>query len=173
MTSFLEALRWDWVSAGCQLALCAVILGSWLHRRVKRRPAARVESSDPAPSFAREVLLQTIRQQTELALQSILAAVAAERDKLLQALAGAGSLRSTVAVEPDAGADAPMAFRWGDAESDATGRRRYAGMNGLAEQGLSPRQIADRLKLPAGEIELALKLQGAIPETTRIEAIRQ
>jgi fructosamine-3-kinase len=47
------------------------------------------------------------------------------------------------------------------------------GLEALAQQGLTARQIADRTSLPAGEIELALKLRDGTHPIPSIEAIRQ
>lgn len=173
MMSFLEALRWDMVGAAFQLALCAVILGGWLRQHVKRRSQLRVEPGDAPPAFSMEVLLQSIRLQTEHALQNIRTTVEAERDKLQHALADAGALRPPAEPELAAAAAAPLAFRWGDAEPAERTGSRYAGLDGLAEQGLSARQIADRLSLPAGEIELALKMRAVVPEDDRLPEMRQ
>jgi len=173
MESFLEAIRWDLVGGGFQIALCAVILGGWVRRRIRKRAETRAEPSAPNPDFSQEVFLQTIRQQTELSLQRILAAVEVERDQLQRALASTGVLNPPAAVEIAGSEDPHSAFRWGDSDADGTGRRRYAGLKALAEQGLSSRQIADRLNLPAGEIQLALKLQGATHEIDRVDEIRQ
>jgi hypothetical protein len=120
-----------------------------------------------------EVLLQSIRLQTEHALQNIRMTVEAERDKLQHALADAGALRPPAEPEVAAAAAAPPAFRWGDAEPAERTGSRYAGLDGLAEQGLSARQIADRLNLPAGEIELALKMRAVVPEDDRLPEMRQ
>jgi hypothetical protein len=58
-------------------------------------------------------------------------------------------------------AAAHIPFRLGESDPELTDRSRYAGLKGLCGRGLSPRQIADKMKLPVGEIELALKLQRA------------
>jgi hypothetical protein len=173
MMSYLEALRWDMVSAVFQLALCAAILGAWLRQRIRRRSATRGASSASPPAFSMEVMLQSIRLQTEHALLNILSTVEAERDKLQHALAGAGALHPAAEPETAGPAAVPVAFRWGDAEAEEQRGNRYAGLNGLAEQGLSPRQIADRLNVPAGEIELALKMRAAAPENDLVREIRQ
>jgi hypothetical protein len=164
MTSILEAVRWDMVAAGFQLALCAAVVLGWIRRRRAVKGAAAAIPEAPPGTFAQEVLLQTIRQQTEHSLQCILAAVENERGRLRQALAGAGALPVEAGADAVLPAVASDGFRWGAAELDGRGVRRYAAASGLAAQGLNPRQIADRLNLPAGEIELALKLHGALGE---------
>jgi hypothetical protein len=167
MTGLLETVRWDMVAAGFQLVLCTVILGGWILRRAGKRSAAGAAPAVAPPAFALEVMLQTIRQQTEHSLQCILAAVEAERDRLQQALACAGSLPPAAEADAVGPAVALGGFRWGGAESDQSSTNRYTGLKGLAEQGLSPRQIADRLNLPAGEIELALKMRADVTEGER------
>ncbi|MCU0590140.1 MAG: hypothetical protein MUC57_01530, partial [Desulfobacterales bacterium] len=85
--------------------------------------------------------------------------------------AGASSVSSE--TEIGTGAEAPVVFRWGDRDHEDTGRNRYDGLEGFIEQGLSSRQIADRMNLPVGEIELAMKLRGPDTGTDRTEAVRQ
>lgn len=171
MTNYLEAVPWDLLASGFQLALCAGILFGWVRRRIRRRSAAPGEPAAAPPIFAREMLLQTIRQQTEQAWQNIRAAVEAERDRLQHTLAGAAS--PTPEAEPGGSADAFAAFRWGDPEPDGPGPSRYDEVDALAAQGLNTRQIADRMKRPAGEIELALKMRQGRHENHPAEATRQ
>lgn len=163
MTSLLEIVRWDMVAAGFQLALCAAVLAGWIRRRRSSRNAVGAAPEGPPKSFALEVMLQTMRQQAEQSLQCILAAVETERDRLDQVLAGAGCLRTATAAESIEPMGGTGGFRWGAAEIDDSRGQRYAALSGLAEQGLNPRQIADRLNLPAGEIELALKMRAPLP----------
>jgi len=173
MTSYLEAVRWDLLGSGFQIALCAGILFGWVRRRVRQRYAAQSEPAAVRPIFAQEVFLQTIRQQTELSWQNILAVVETERDRLQRALAGAGVASHTVEAESSISGDALAAFRWGDPEPDGSEPRWHAALDALAEQGLSSRQIADRVNRPAGEIELALKMRRESHEIHPVDAIRQ
>jgi hypothetical protein len=173
MTSYIEAVRWDLLGNGFQIALCAGILFVWVRRRIRRRCAAQSEPAAVRPIFAQEVFLQTIRQQTELSWQNILAVVETERDRLQRALAGAGVASHTVEAESSSSGDALAAFRWGDPEPDGSDPRGYAALDALAEQGLSSRQIADRMNRPAGEIELALKMRRKSHENHAVGAVRQ
>jgi hypothetical protein len=173
MTNFLEAVRWDLLGGGFQIALCAAILFAWVRRRIKRRAEAQAEPGAVSPMFTQEVFLQTIRQQAEHAFQNILAAVEVERDRLQHAWDGVGGTSASTRADTGASADALVAFRWGDPDPDGTGRSRYVGLEAFLEQGLSSRQIADRMNLPAGEIELALKLRDASQEKSSSEVIRQ
>ena len=160
--SLLEAVRWDLLSHGIQILAWAVILVYFVRKRLKLRPSgAHAETTAPAPVFYQEVLLQTLRQQTEQALQSILTAVETERDKLQRLLVSADVPQLPVAAPIAETVAAHIPFRLGESDPELTDQSRYAGLKGLSGRGLSPRQIADQMKLPVGEIELALKLQRA------------
>lgn len=173
MTSYLEAVRWDLLGSGFQIALCAGILFGWVRRRARRRSAPQSEPAAVRPIFAQEVFLETIRQQTEQAWQNILAVVETERDRLQRALAGAGAAFHPAETEANGSADALVAFRWGDPDPDGSEPRGYAALDALAEQGLSSRQIADRMNRPAGEIELALKMRRGSQDSHAVGAVRQ
>lgn len=173
MSNFLETVRWDWVGNAFQIALCAGILAGWLRRRIKGRSAPPEESAAAGPVFAQEIALQAFRQQAEQALQRILTVVEAERDRLQLAWAGGRAPSRAAEAESGGPADAAAAFRWGDPEADGAGHDRYGALDELAQQGLSSRQIADRLNLPAGEIELALKLRKGGHDDHPVEGTRQ
>ena len=164
MMTFLDAVRWDRVSDGIQLLLCGVILACLIHNKLKHKrllPDAALRGKPPV--FSQEVLLQTLRQQTEQALASIRAAVEVEQTKLQQLL-GAGAVpcpaeeraETEMAVE-----HVPFRLGNGDPAGAESLRSRFAGLHELAARGLTARQIAAQTQLPAGEVELALKLQRA------------
>jgi hypothetical protein len=160
--SLLEAVSWDLLSHGIQILVWAVILLYFVRKRLKLRPSgARAATTAPAPVFSQEVLLQTIRQQTEQALQTLLTAVEAERDKLQRLLVSTDVPHLLVAAPIAETAADHIPFRLGESDPELRDQSRYARLKGLADRGLSPRQIADQMKLPVGEIELALKLQRA------------
>lgn len=176
MLTFFDALRWDMVADGIQVLLCGVILACLVHNQLRyKRLLPEVSHRGKPLVFSQEVLLQTLRQQTEHALASIRAAVDAEEAKLQQVLAAAGM---PPAAAENAAAETPaehIPFRLGDGEPGGLGTlpNRYAGLGELAAQGLTARQIAAQTRLPAGEIELALKLQRATVETGAEAATRQ
>jgi hypothetical protein len=174
MLTFLDALRWDLLADGIQVALCGVILVCLVHNKLKyKRLLPEAPRRGAPPVFSQEVLLQSIRQQAEQALASIRAAVDAEEAKLQQVLGAAGAPRP---VEPAGEIPAEhVPFRLGDGEPGGleTLPGRCAGWGELAAQGLSPRQIAMQTGRPAGEIELALKLQRAAVEAGAAAAARQ
>ena len=163
MMFFFDAVRWDRVSDVIQLLLCGVILACLVHNKLKHKrllPDAALQGKPPV--FSQEVLLQTLRQQTEQALAAIRAAVEVEQTKLQELLGAAGGPCPSEERAEAGRAVENIPFRLGNADPTgpvAFGRSRYAGLPELAARGLSARQIAAQTKLPAGEIELALKLQ--------------
>jgi hypothetical protein len=173
MIGLLDAVRWDLVGAGFQLALCALILGRWARCRLSKHVQPTGEVGAPPPPFAQEVWRQAICQQTEHSLQRILSTIERERLKLQEVLAGVGPLRPTAEAGTAGPGDSQAGFRWAGTEPDEMDFNRYAGVNELAQQGLGSRQIADQLNLPAGEIELALKLHGSTPDRVGREEMRQ
>ena len=176
MLTFFDALRWDMLADGIQVALCGVMLVCLVHNKLRyKKLLPEASTRGKPPVFSQEVLLQTLRQQTEQALASIRAAVDAEETKLQQVLGAAGV---APAAAENAAAETPaehIPFRLGDGEPVGLGTLpgRYAGLGELAAQGFSARQIAAQTRLPAGEIELALKLQHAAVATGAAAATRQ
>jgi hypothetical protein len=159
----LEALQWDMLYDAIQVVLCGVILCGMIWQR--RNYIRRLTEGNPGhrlPSFSAEVLLQTVRQQTEQALETILGAVTAERAKL-QPLLDTADLPSLPTERRINAADVP--FRLGQEASSDGGSEEYGpydGIRNLAEHGFSARQIAEQIKRPVGEVELALQLQRAV-----------
>jgi len=160
-----ETLRWDHVSNAVQIALCCLILVVLIHNKLKtKRFLAEGEGSDRAIPFTQEIQLQSIRQQTELALEAILKTVQAEQVRLQQAFERTDTRLPGAGTAADAASAEHLPFRLGEdipLVSGGSGAGRYEGVHGLADEGLSAKQIADQLRLPSGEVELALKLQRA------------
>jgi hypothetical protein len=164
MITFLDIVRWDRVSDGIQVLLCGVIRACLIHNKLKHKrllPDAARQGKPPV--FSQEMLLQALRQQTEQALASIRAVVEAEQTKL-QEMLGAGAVPCPAAERAEAELaieSAPFRLGNGDPAETASLRGRFAGLQELAARGLTARQIAAQTQLPAGEVELALKLQRA------------
>jgi hypothetical protein len=158
MLAFLDVVRWDRVSDGFQLLLCGVILACLVHNKLKHK---RLLPDAGRPDFSQEVLLQTLRQQTEQALASIRAVVEVEHAKLQQLMGvpdGPSPAEARVQTE-SAAENVPFRLGNGDPGGPGSLRSRFAGLPELAARGLTVRQMAAQTQLPAGEIELALKLQ--------------
>ena len=160
-----EALRWDVLCNAAQIALCSVILVILIRNKVKtKRFLAEGEGREPAIPFTHEIRLQSIRQQTELALEAILKAVQAEQLRLQLAFDRTDTRLPGAGRAADAASAEHLPFRLGEdipLVSGGSGAGRYEGLHGLADEGLSAKQIAEQLRLPSGEVELTLKLQRA------------
>ncbi len=158
-----DVLNWEVVCSTVQIGLCSVILLFLICNKLKtKRFPAEGERRDHAIPFTQQIRLQSMRQQTELALEAILKTVQAEQLRLQLAFDGVDTCLPGAGEAADALSADHLPFRLGQgipsvsAESSAG---RYAGVHGLAAEGLSAKQIAEQLRLPGGEVELALKLQ--------------
>ena len=158
-----DVLNWEVVCNTVQIGLCSVILLFLIRNKLKtKRFPAEGERRDHAIPFTQQIRLQSMRQQTELALEAILKTVQAEQLRLQLAFDGVDTCLPGAGEAADAPSADHLPFRLGQdipsvsAESSAG---RYAGVHGLAAEGLSAKQIAEQLRLPGGEVELALKLQ--------------
>jgi len=160
-----EALRWDVLCNAVQIALCCAILVVLIRNKLKtKRFLVEGEGRERAIPFTQEILLQSIRQQTELALEAILKTVQSEQVRLQQAFDGADTRLPGAGTAADAASAEHLPFRLGEDVSPVlggAGAGRYESVHGLADEGLSAKQIAEQLRLPSGEIELALKLRRA------------
>lgn len=139
-----------------QVLMCAIVLVGVFSGRLRRAGAGRLT----VPDFAEGVRLESWRQETDRALAAVESAVRSERLRLA-GLGGTGASAPVVAgaPEPEPADQAP--FRLGDADlaSAPVGPERYDGLARLAACGGTARDIAARTRLPAGEVELALKLR--------------
>ena len=160
-----EALRWDVVCNAVQIALCSVILVVLIRNKLKtKRFLSEGEGRARGIPFTQEIRLQSIRHQTELALEAILKTVEAEQLRLPQAFDRTDTRLPGAGTAADAASAEHLPFRLGEdipPVSGASGAGRYEGVHGLAGEGLSLQQIAEQLRLPSGEVELALKLRRA------------
>lgn len=159
----METWPWDLIRDGLVVVFCMGLLtrGAMRRLRARRLPAAASAPAAPAP-FAHELGVQALRQQAERALAGIAAAVEAERLRLHEQLRAAllPAVDGRLACLRSAPDEPP--FRLGDGPMPPAAGR-YEGVRILAREGLGCRQIAERLNLPRGEVELALKLQALSP----------
>jgi hypothetical protein len=162
MAILFDALRWDLVADGVQILMCGVILACLVHVKLKhKRLSAAFSHGRTSSVFSQEVFIQALRQQAEQALAAIRAAIENEQAKLEQFMEAVETpWRAAAADETARGADhGPLAVNDSRPIRLAGVGSRYDGIRDLAETGLSVRQIATQTRLPAGEIELALRLQ--------------
>jgi hypothetical protein len=148
---FFESVTLEGVRDGVQVLLCLVILACLARNRTTsaRRPQPRPEAH---AAFVDEVGLHGLRQQAEQSLAAIRQAVEAECRRLERWRAAGDSGFTPAAAEAEPVDLGP--FRLGES---TTGR--YDALPRMATDGLTTRELASRCLMPAGEVELALKLR--------------
>jgi hypothetical protein len=157
----MEAWRWDLIRDAWQVVLCIGILVCLVRGRGAPLRAPRKSGAPPdVAEFNQEIRLQALRQESERTLAVILETVESERRRLQQAFEADGRSGLAAAAVPARPATDEPAFCLGERPEPAAWGR-YDGVHGLAREGLSCRQIAEKLNLPRGEVELALKLRPA------------
>jgi len=154
--------NWEVAVDGIQIFLCLLIL-FFLMRNQRRRLKPDLTNSKQVAGqdFNVQVFSQTISQQMELAFSNIQNAVADERhnlEKVLQLqhvkhLSHRPSEILPPSHPPHSGGAAENVNESADQSKLQTRIRKLAG------RGLSPKQIANELKAPLGEVELILSLQ--------------
>lgn len=153
---------WGAVSDGIQIILGLLILLALLRNRRKLKQSL-LENGRPesGQDFNSQVFSQTIKQQIDQAFANITQAIAAEQANLDRVLSNRRPRRGTAAV-PGFSDPAPMLepaeISWISAENASRNDPHEQTLK-LAVEGLSARQISDKLKIPIGEVELILSLQ--------------
>ena len=152
---------WDVAIDGIQVVLCFLILAFVVRNRKNKEPNTTARSRHKSGSgFNQEVVIQSLKQRMDQSLANIAKAIALEQgnlDKWLSSLdrgslpAGypphLSRLRRTVDGETST------------ITSDVSSIDQvHEQIQSLADQGLTARQISEKLKAPLGEVELVLSL---------------
>ena len=165
----IEMLKhWEVAVDGIQIFLCLLILFFLIrNHRPKMKPDLMNHGSESGQNFNLQVFSQTINQQIELAFANILEVAANERRNLDQVLQfhqfsetdgnSAGIVQHPVRSNSD-----DTLQRVNDTPGQG---ERQAQIQRLANRGMSPKQISEKLKTPMGEVELILSLQNRRPST--------
>jgi hypothetical protein len=159
---------WEIALGGTQICLCGLILLFLIRNRNKYKQMSRKAATDGnARDFNAEFIVETLRQQTEMAFNHILDTINKERHTLETYF----ELRETQ--------NAPCLFKSTD-RNDAVSARGAVGLEathaiyneieGLADEGISPSDISERLNVPQGEVELVLKLKRLSAESGKNKA---
>ncbi|RPJ77196.1 MAG: hypothetical protein EHM15_00715 [Desulfobacteraceae bacterium] len=157
----METWPWGLIRDGLIVLFCIGLLVRGAARRLRARHAPTLPAGSAVPvPFAHELGVQALRQQAETALAGIAAAVETERLRLQEHFQALAPPAAEARLDPARDALEEFPFRLGDSPGPAAWGR-YEGVRILAREGLGCRQIAERLNLPRGEVELALKLQPA------------
>ena len=160
---YMELMKnWEFVVDGFQIFLCLTII-FFLIRNHRRRLKSDQEDSGQVfgQDFNMQVFSQTINQQVELAFNNIQNTLDHERrniEKLMQLQQDKSHEQPSPEIMP---ALAPTHSRGATQSPDKSVDRstRQTRIRKMTARGMSPKQIADELKTPLGEIELILNMQ--------------
>jgi hypothetical protein len=156
---------WEIAFAGTQICLCGFILlflvrNRSLYKQMLRKPPIDKNTRN----FNTEYIVEAVRQQTDLAFNHILDTINNER----RVLGAAFELRETPSASgpfksPSAGLNNAVAAQ-GAAELVAADAIHNE-IESLADQGMSLTDIAEKLNVPQGEVDLVLKLKRLTAES--------
>ncbi len=159
---WMEGGRWDLWIGGCQLLLGVLILAR-LHRAASGRNGfSRMTAVEGSLGFEGEILLQSLRQQTERSLWRIRAVVEAEQARLEEMVRAVEQRRPASRESAAEAAWGLHPFRLGEEKAErSSGESRYAQLVEEAAAGCSLEEAAQRSGMPLEEAELALKVRRA------------
>ena len=153
--------NWEFVVDGFQIFLCLMIIFLLIRNHRRRLKSAL---SDPKQVFGQEfniqVFSQSVSQQVELAFASIQNTVDHERrkiEKVLQSQQHQSHEQPPHEISPSrARIHSKDVLENHDKPVDHTTNQTR--IRKMTTRGMSPKQIADELKTPLGEIELILNM---------------
>jgi hypothetical protein len=154
--------NWEVAVDGIQIFLCLLIIFFLIrNHRHRLKPDSTNPQQVSGQDFNLQVFSQTIRQQIEMAfahIQNVVANECHNLEKVLQLqqvkhLSPRPSDISVASPSTDSGGAFEKLNESADQSKLQTRIRKMTG------RGMSPKQIADELKTPLGEIELILSLQ--------------
>lgn len=161
---------WEIALGGTQIFLCAFILLFLVRKRSRNKHLIHKAPTDKnARNFNTEFIVEAVRQQTELAFNHILETINKERYTLEtyfefeEAPSVPGFFKSITTGRNDA------VSAQGPADLDAADAL-YKEIENLAEQGMRPIDISEKLNVPPGEVDLVLRLKHLSAESAKKDA---
>ena len=160
---------WEIAIDATQIGLCGLILFFLIRNSIKfKRLNLNAPSGEESKKFNTDFAVEAVRQQTELAFNHILETIDKERQTLdayfeLRETRFAPGLLASVSsdrVERISGSEA--------LEPDAADTI-YSEIESLSDQGLSLADIAEKLNVPRGEVDLVLKLKRLSIESAKLK----
>ena len=150
---------WDIALDAAQICLGVFILLLLIINRIKfKQLILNASSKAHSQDFNSEFVVEAVRQQTELAFNHIMETI----DKERQTLDAYFNLRDKQ-IAPGLLASLPASPHNQVARAEATepeaAKAIYSEIETLAAQGLNLADIAERLGVPQGEVDLVLKLK--------------
>jgi hypothetical protein len=159
---FYRTISWETSLDIAGIFLCCLIIIYLLYNKIKyRRLLIDASLIEPGTVFKADVTQQMVKQQAERILYLISGPLANEL-MVLKEMAPAGSIMSdgTRIRAPESWASQGSDTQSGLLDPPPVGFEHdpYVEVTRLSQDGLNPHQIAEKVKLPLGEIELLLKL---------------
>jgi len=160
---------WQIVIAAAQIGLCAIILLFLIRNHMKfKQLNLNALSGEQSKKVNTEFVVEAVRQQTELAFNHILETIDKERQtlhayfELRKTQLAPGLLKPVLSgpVEPNCNTAA--------LDPDAADTI-YSEIEGLSDQGLSLADIAEKLNVPRGEVDLVVKLRRLRIESAKVK----
>ena len=160
---YMELMKnWEFVVDGFQIFLCLMIIFLLIRNHRRRMQSGLIDPRQVyGQDFKMQVFSQTINQQVELAFNNIQNMVDHERrniDKLMQLQQVKSHEQPSPEIMPSL---APTHSRGATESLDPSADRStlQTRIRKMTTRDMSPKQIADELKTPLGEIELILSMQ--------------
>ena len=133
---------WEIAIDATQIGLCGLILLFLIRNRMKlQRLNLNAPSGEESKKVNTEFVVEAVRQQTELAFNHILETIDKERLTLYSYFELRESKLATI----------------------------YSEIKSLSDQGLSLADIAEKLNVPRGEVDLVLKLRRLRIESAKVK----
>lgn len=161
---------WEIALGGAQIFLCGFILLFLVRSRSKNKQMTpRAPADDNGRNFNAGYIIEEVRQQTEMAFNYILDTINKERHTLetyfeiRKTPSDLGPIKS-VSTGRNVAVSAP-----GAAELE-TADAIYDEIQSLADQGMSLTDIAERLNVSHGEVDLVIKLKRLRAESVKNKA---
>jgi hypothetical protein len=153
---------WGAVSDGIQIILGLLILLVLIRNRRKFKQSLLEKAlPESGQNFNVQVFSQTIKQQLDQAFANITRTIAVEQTNLDRVLSASRSHRGTPPMADlydPVSMPEPVEISWISGQS-ANRNDPHEQTLKLAGEGLTARQISDKLKIPIGDVELILSLK--------------
>ena len=150
---------WEIVFDATQIFLCGIIILFLILNRIRfKQLILRAPAEKPSPNVNTEFVVEAVRQQTELAFNHIVETIDKERQTLEDYYHHRNKRIAAGLLTPAAMPSLDHISNPEAAETDAA-NVIYSEIESLADQGLSLADIAKRLNVPQGEVDLVLKLK--------------
>ena len=150
---------WEIVFDVTQISLCGFIILFLILNRIKfKRLIMRPSSREKPTNRDTEFVIEAVRQQTELAFNHIAETIAKERETLDAVYHQDSNRIASGLLVPVAAASENQNSKTATLQPDPV-VTAYNEIEILADQGLNPTEIAERVNVAQGEIDLVLKLK--------------